>query len=279
MRRLIYMLFAAALMTGCRMDKGEEFEPTRLGYDLTRCTSDVLWSMSDEVITLLHFSDYIKADGEERERLHDKWFYTSRIVEREDGAWSIINSNSELKIFTNGKTLDEADAEWEFYSGNATHTDGDVPTISHTGTDSNGSEQYTLHFPGHKYALYTSVRPANYRNYYGDVKVTVMPYEIITGGEKDDGTACIFDGVFTFYVSPYSFGTEYCCATVLSPVEYRPAERDIRSGRLALAIDVDGNVKSPEVEFLGGSKVKVFGGKDNAYSRTYDLNSYYYYYE
>lgn len=115
MRRLIYLIYillVATSLTGCKIDDGEVYEPTRMGRQLFYITADTMGEESELLTTLLQFNEYLAAPTEQaREEVHNRYFYTSRIFETKDG-WHIVNSNKTLVINTGGKLLSEVGAEW-----------------------------------------------------------------------------------------------------------------------------------------------------------------------
>lgn len=116
MKRLIYTLLIAFSLTGCKIDEGDTFEPTRVGRQLFRISADAIGEESKMLATLLRFNEYLSASTDEaREELHNRYFYTSRIIEVKN-EWHIINSNSTLIINTGGKLLSEVGAEWSYRS-------------------------------------------------------------------------------------------------------------------------------------------------------------------
>ncbi len=112
MKRLIYTLLAAITLTGCRINDGYTYEPTRTGKQLFDITRETIIKDSETLVVLLHFNEYLSATDESaREEIHNRYFYTSRIFES-DGTWHIIDSEREIFITTGGKLLSESDCEW-----------------------------------------------------------------------------------------------------------------------------------------------------------------------
>ena len=71
---------------------------------------------SKSLIAILRFNEYLTAESDEvRERVHNNFFYTSRIFEL-SGEWHIVNTDTELIVITGGKSLDEVGAQWSFRS-------------------------------------------------------------------------------------------------------------------------------------------------------------------
>lgn len=274
MRRTAYFIIAAALLSGCRVDKGEPFEPTRLGFDLARYTPDVLSGLCVSTQELLLFNDYLEAGEEQREEIHDRNFYHSRIVERGGGEWQIISSGRELTIRTGGKTLSVEGAEWQYYLADDTYVDGDFPSLRLTSAEDDGSAGYALHIPEPAQGYY------RYGQCSGDITLTRTPYDITSGGKTEEHYSFTIAGTFSQYVNKSYFGAELCGVQVLEPLLYHPDEkyeRGIVSGAISMTITSGGVSCSPEATFTGGGGVTVRGGEGNAYTKDYNMYDHYAY--
>lgn len=283
MKRIVCIFAAPAivlLLAGCRISRGEEFEPTAMGYDLSRYTSDVLDDICKSTDMLLHFSEWLGAEEDEREALHDLWFYSSRIVERDEGEWHIINSGSELTVITGGATLNDEGASWQFRFGDGTYIDNDFPVLTRLADDGEDGDygggdvmRYSLQLPALSHGRNSSAQ------YGGTLTLTVKPYEKSSGGSSETLLRYTFDGSFSERISRYSFGTDLCEVTILEPLEYYPHERydkGIACGRTSMTVESEGKTRAPEAEYTGGCRVRIYGGAENAYTKEYDQYRYYY---
>lgn len=158
MKRLIYILFAAVTLTGCRINDGYTFEPTRMGKYLFDITRENICRDSEMLVTLLNFNEYLSAtDDSARVELHNRYFYTSRICEL-NGQWHIINPQQDISITTNGKLLSEVGCEWSiaFLKGH-----GRVPTtikLSRLAGGEDGESVKVLRYASSEYEYIIEVK-------------------------------------------------------------------------------------------------------------------------
>ena len=117
MKRLLLStaLLAAGLLCGCEKEGGYgRFEPTLPGYYMFQQEDTALCGELSELVPVFAFSIYYAADtDEEREKIHDAFFYSSRISQKGD-EWRIIDTDSELVIDTGGTSLSENGAKWTY---------------------------------------------------------------------------------------------------------------------------------------------------------------------
>lgn len=142
MKRILSLLAVFVAMAGCRIEEAEYFDPTDHGFRMFLYTNRYLSNEAAVAARVMLFSAYYSAPEEEREMLHDRYFYSSRIVNSGD-EWRIIDSDSELVIRTDGQPLSTAGATWKYAYSFRNYSGDDLPTIvcraSQTG--------YDLHLP------------------------------------------------------------------------------------------------------------------------------------
>ena len=274
MRRFIIICALAAAASSCRIQEGNPFEPTRLGYDLSYKTVEHINRASDIVQTLMHFNEYLAAEDEEREVLHDLYFYNYRIAERADNRWEIIGYDyTTLSVLTGGHLLDDTGDSWQFYR-HSTPVSSDLPTI--TRMDGGQFDKFALRM----YGVFSG--PAVYE--YSpdlDLAFTFIPSTTASDSRQEtyeyidvEGSGEIALWYTHYQAKSFTFETE-------TPLRTRPINGRISSvidGALSMRIEMDGTIFTPRAEYDKYGSVKIFGGKDNAYQKSYD-NEYRYFYE
>ncbi|MCM1151195.1 MAG: hypothetical protein NC209_05515 [Alistipes sp.] len=127
MKRTLTLLAALLALTGCRIEEGEYLDPADTAYGLFRCVNDHLAEAADDAARVMLFDLYYSASEEERKAIHDRYFYSSRIVGSGD-EWCIIDNDGKLTIYTDGQPLSTAGALWRYTArGYAEH---DMSTIA-----------------------------------------------------------------------------------------------------------------------------------------------------
>lgn len=133
MRRLLLSAAViAALLCGCERESGYgSFDPTLPGYYMFQQVDESLCSELSDVMPVFAFSLYYAAQtDEEREKIHDAFFYSSRIARNGD-QWRIIDADSELVIDTGGKGLSENGARWTYrYADRSDYYGQTLPAIT-----------------------------------------------------------------------------------------------------------------------------------------------------
>ncbi len=143
MKRFLLLIASAWSATGCVVsDSPEKFQPTRPGYYLFRQSYEPLCSVADELRDIFAFARYYTAPtDQEREALHDAFFYAKRIA-RSGDTWRIIDSWKEVEIVTGGLPLQAEGSDWTI---NYTDTYYDKPQRTLTiGRDASAEDRYTL---------------------------------------------------------------------------------------------------------------------------------------
>lgn len=130
MKRILALLAAFVAMAGCRIEEAEYFDPTGDGFRLFRVVNLHLSDVADDAARVMLFNLYYSASEEEREAIHDCYFYTWRIVEKGD-EWHIIDGSRELIIYTDGQSLSaKKGAAWRYKEAHRYYPDEQLPTIT-----------------------------------------------------------------------------------------------------------------------------------------------------
>lgn len=248
---------AAIILSGCKIDEGSSFNPTILGYNMAIGAVDAMSQSLGEVGTIRKFNEYLSASDEEREAINDRYFYSSRIVEREAGQWHIIhNDRNELVILTHGTLLSDDGAVWNYYYYNMTYNDGEFPSIANLSED--GRERYEIRCKENSsgYSLRNRLQFTIEYTPYGQTSGgTTTTYEYI---DVDSDSEQTVDGYYDLFT-----------LRILAPLRYDTGKERFCGGRISTTMEIDGKLHSPETEFSERG-ITVWGGKDNAYSRTYE---------
>ncbi len=115
MRRILILLAAAVVLTGCKIQEAEYFDPTADGYRMLQSANRHLTEAAAAASRAILFNLYYSASDEERKTLHDRYFYTSRIVDSGNGEWRIIDRAGDLAIPTGGQPFDPDGAVWRYF--------------------------------------------------------------------------------------------------------------------------------------------------------------------
>ncbi len=140
------ILATLVVLTGCKIEEAEYFDPTRNGYLMFLPANACLADAAADAARLIQFNEYYSASGEEREMLHDRYFYSSRIVDSGNDEWRIIDCNGELVVRTGGRTLSEEGTGWRYAYAGRDYAENIWPTIAcrKSGLDT----FYDLELPG-----------------------------------------------------------------------------------------------------------------------------------
>ena len=146
MKRILTLLAAFVALTGCRIEEAEYFDPADNGSYFFQFVNSTLSVEAACAARVMLFDRYYSASEEERETLHDRYFYSSRIV-RSGDEWHIIDSYRELVIYTDGQSLSaKKGAAWRYKETQRYYQDGQLPTITCC-TDDAASPVYELLLP------------------------------------------------------------------------------------------------------------------------------------
>ncbi|MDE7078102.1 MAG: hypothetical protein K2O55_05970, partial [Alistipes sp.] len=145
MKRILIWLAAAAALTGCRIEEAEYFDPTQEGLYMFREANRSLGETAAVATRVLLFDLYYSASEEEREVVHNRYFYSSRIVISDDGC-HIIDGTSDLIIYTGGQPLSTEGAVWRYAYSSQSYLESEMPTISCRKNET-GPDTYDFRFP------------------------------------------------------------------------------------------------------------------------------------
>lgn len=144
MKRILTLLTAFVALTACRIEEAEYYDPTDSGLFMFRVANQHLSGEAAVAARVMLFDLYYSAPEEEREAIHDRYFYSSRIVGK-GNEWRIIDSSRELVIYTDGQPLSTVGAAWRYIDSFQQYAGGDLPAIVCRADDSGIS--YDLHLP------------------------------------------------------------------------------------------------------------------------------------
>lgn len=114
MRGFMTLTAAALLFAGCQVEEAEYFDPTANAYRLFYLTHMQLASEAASASDIVLFDRWRSAPEEEREVLHDRYFYDSRITGSDEEGWRIIDTEGELTIRTDGQPLSTEGSLWRY---------------------------------------------------------------------------------------------------------------------------------------------------------------------
>lgn len=114
MRGFITLTAAVLLLAGCQVEEAEYFDPTQTAYRMFYLTHIQLASEAATSSDVVLFDRWRSAPEEERETLHDRYFYDSRIAGSDEEGWRIIDTEGELTIRTHGQPLSTEGAVWHY---------------------------------------------------------------------------------------------------------------------------------------------------------------------
>lgn len=258
------IILSAVLFTGCKIDWGQSFHPTELGYDMTTTTISEMQYVINKVHTMRHLDEYIAADADERVAIQDRFFYSQRIVERESGEWHIIVSDSEtFVVFTGGKSIGTAGTRWSFCNFHQEYDKDNLPWIENA---SDGEHT--------KFLIHHTPRSGN--DEVLDMAVSFVPYEQISGGEttaKEHTDIEAADGIMRC-TRHYYFNDDIMFRLHLESTLRYDDKEGVSYGSLAFSSDIAGTPYTARAEFKE-SHLTVWSGKDNAYKEDYRFPPHY----
>lgn len=241
MKRHLLLCLWAAVAAGCVTEQGGEFEPTRPGYYLYDHAAAPLLGAMNDVWPVFAFIRYWEAEtDEERERIHDLFFYTQRIV-CEGNLCRIICDRWELAIDTGGRPLSEAGACWTFrYAGRDDSDPGDAPRLC---APESGDSRYVLHWPA----------AAAGDGFGGEFRVAAILETTVSAPGVT--THCLYlhaEGRGSVRAPDIDIDFE-----TTQPLVYRPLERAFGSGALRLTTTADGKSETAEASILSPAEVRI----------------------
>ncbi len=240
MRRILTLLATVVALTGCKIEEAEYFDPTADGYRMLLTANRCLTEEAAAASRVMLFNLYYSAPDEERETLHDRYFYTSRIV-GSGNEWRIIDRDGELVIRTDGQPLSTDGAVWQYASLRPTAAEATITCRR------NGDETaYDLRLPddGGRFSFTTA-----YPSRTEEDGATRYWCELSLTGSG----VCIEESM------PYGFEKVACETT--EPLKYvstRP--KRFEAGALKLTAETDGDELEATAEYLPGNRIAVACG-------------------
>ena len=244
MKRTLLLLARLAALTGCKIEDAEYFDPTRNGYHMFLQANACLADAAADAARLIQFNEYYSAPEEEREHIHNRWFYASRIVDSGDNEWRIIDCNSELVIRTDGRPLCEDGTVWRYAYAGRDYAENIWPTIAcrKSGLDT----FYGLELPGQARLSFTAAfydRPQEngMTRYWCELRI--------------EGS-----GLCSEHRDGYGAGKIGC--EIVEPLKYlsdRP--RSFDAGKLNLTIRTDNKTYEAEAEYGAPYSVSISYGQ------------------
>lgn len=237
MKRLILLfgIFVWGLSaTGCVVEEAyEQFEPTRPGYFLVQCTTPALETAMDELWPVLAFAQYYATDDPaERRRIHDEYFYRSRIATDDGAMWRIIDCERELVILTEGRSLLDEGIGWSYYYLGRDYDERQLPTLTHR----DGAFALDLHEPS--------------KRLEGTFTLTAVPFR--NPGLDLSGIRIDWSGSGTLRADdlPIEFSAE-------SPLRYESTVGRFLSGTLRLTVRRDGQTDTATAAYTDDGRVEI----------------------
>lgn len=249
MKRALTILAAFVALAGCTIEEAEYFDPTQNGFRMFRTMNYWFSNETATAAQIMLFDLYYSAPEEERETIHDRYFYSSRIV-GSGNEWCIIDNFRKLVIYTDGQPLSTDGATWKYVCSFQNYSDNDMPTIVCRTGDSGPVYDFRLPNGGGELSF-----TADYCSQPQSNGTTLYWCELqITGSGE-----CPADRDYD------EFGK--IAYEIAEPLKYRsnrPYQFD--SGRLKLSTQTDEGPLEAQAEYLGEDYVSVASG---AYSNHY----------
>lgn len=249
MKRILTLLAAFVAPTACEIEEAEYFDPTAEGFYMFSYTNHYLWGQATVATHVLFFDRYYSAPEEERETIHNRYFYSSRIVGT-GNEWRIIDDRRELTIYTDGRSLSTDGTTWRYVCSCRNHTDDDLPAITCRTNDSHTS--YDLRLPDSG----------------GELSFTATHYS----RPQNDGTTyygCELQiegrGEYT-PLQDYDYGFEKIAYEIVEPLEYT-SDSDGRfdAGQLRLTTETAEGPLETRAEYLDDGIRIRFGIHEGSY--------------
>ncbi len=250
MKRALIWLAAAAALTGCKIHEAENFDPTREGFYIFREANRCLGETAADATRVLLFDLYYSASEEEREVVHNRYFYSSRIVISDD-ACHIIDGTSDLIIYTGGQPLSAEGAVWRYAYSSQSCLESEMPTINCRKHET-GPDTYDLRLPdGNQQWSVTPFycnqpQPDGPTRYWCELRI--------------NGTGNLSEGVY----SP-DFGT--VAYETLEPLKYNSEKRlQFQRGKLKLTATIDHEEVEVDARYVDDDQVVILYG---SHGKTY----------
>lgn len=246
MKRILTLLAAFVALAGCRIEEAEYYDPAETGLLMFRAANQRLSGEAAVAARVMLFDLYYSASEEEREAIHDRYFYSSRIVEKGD-EWRIIDSSRELVIYTDGQPLHTAGAVWRYVDSFQQYAGGDLPAIA-CRADGSGTT-YDLRLPGGGRELSFATAYYSRPQDSGTIRYWC---ELTLSGSGACSVIKEFEAVAYEIVEPLRY------------VSDEPWGFD--EGKLKLTVETDGGPLEVQAEYIGGYCVRIRRGTcENTY--------------
>ncbi len=249
MKRISTLLAAFVAMAGCQIEEAEYYDPTETGFYMFQVANQHLAGEAAVAARVMLFDLYYSAPEEERETIHDRYFYSSRIVGA-GNEWRIIDSNRELVIYTDGQPLSTVGAVWRYADSFRKYAGDDLPVIVCRADDSGTS--YDLRLP----------------NGGGELSFTTVHYsQLQPGGTTFYWCELALSGSGACSAVEDYYGFETVAYEIVGPLRYvsdKPWGFD--AGELNLTTETDEGLLEVRAECLDDHCVRIRRGAcENTY--------------
>ncbi|MDE5690640.1 MAG: hypothetical protein K2I13_00230 [Alistipes sp.] len=244
MKRILIWLAAAAALTGCRIEEAEYFDPTQEGLYMFREANRSLGETAAVATRVLLFDLYYSASEEEREVVHNRYFYSSRIVISDDGC-HIIDGSSDLIIYTGGQPLSTEGTDRRYAYSSQSYLESEMPTISCRKNET-GPDTYDFRFPDSDGQW--SVTPFYCNQPQPDGPTRYWCELRIKGTGRSSEQGCFLD-----------FGT--VAYEILEPLKYNSEKRSqFQGGKLKLTATIDHEETEATAKYIDDDHVVISYG-------------------
>ena len=235
MKRILTLLAAFVALTGCRIEEAEYFDPADNGSYFFQFVNSTLSVDAAYAARVMLFNLYYSAPEEEREMLHDRYFYSSRIV-RSGDEWHIIDNYRELVIYTDGQPLSTDGATWRYAYSSQSCPEDEMPTIVCSRKEESETPVY-------------SFRPNNNEQLSFTVFYTSQPQENGSGLYLCE---LQIEGQGQYNYNKECYGFEKVAYEIVEPLKFasnRP--RGFSTGTLTLTTETENDELNIQAEYAG----------------------------
>lgn len=249
MKRIAILLAAFAMLAGCRIEEAEYYDPAADGFLMFQVANHRLSDEAAVAARVMLFDLYYSAPEEERETIHDRYFYSSRIVGK-GNEWRIVDSSRELAIYTDGRPLSTEGAVWKYTCSFRNYAGDDLPTIACRADDSEISYDLRLPDGGGELSFTTA--------YYSQPQ---------TGGTTLYWCELLFDGSGACPAAKEYYGFGNVAYEIVEPIRYVSDEpRGFDEGELKLTAETDEGPLEFRAGYIGDYCVRIRRGAcENTY--------------
>lgn len=255
MKRIAILLTLLAALGGCKIEEAEYFDPTSNAMRIFERVDSHLSAAADEAARVMLFNLYYSAPEQEREAIHDRYFYSSRIVGSGD-TWRIIDSGGELIVHTDGQPLSTPGAAWRYLRTPSALTEKTIACRE----EESRELRYDLVLPDGG----------------GELSFTAADRsQPQPGGTTDFWCELLIEGRGTILAEREYDAPERADYEIARPLKYRSSNtRGFDSGRLDIETREEGAPLEIEVEYLPDHRIYVLCGP---YGGNYYSHNYYWY--